>query len=455
MVVISYLMFTYTEELLTDRLQDRLIAIASTAASQFDQDDISRIRSITGPDSIESLELKQIVEKLGMIREANDNIQYTYIMRRTDDPLVVEFVADADTLVPEEELDMNENGELEEEEMVPWPGDPYEIEDYPVLRDEAFYYPSVDRELQKDQWGLIMAAYAPIIDSNGDTVAIVGIDVIVDDFNERTQATALPFLLFVAFLVFLLGLLSMMLARVWNQRVEALEEIDRQKDELLSIVSHQLATPISSMKWYLEMLLDGDIGKLTKDQVEHVETMQTSATNLSDLVSMILNVSRIQLGRMKIDRSDLDLDDLFKEVITNIEPKAKEKGVKFEIDIPKNMPTASLDRRLMHMTLENLLSNAVKYTPKKGEVTLKATIKNNVLHYEVRDTGCGIPKAEQDKVFGKLFRASNVQKVDGNGFGLYVAKGAAEAHGGSIEFTSKENQGTTFVVRIPLKKSKK
>jgi len=455
LVGISYVMFSYTEGLLTSRLQDRMIAIASTSASQFDNSDVELIKSIKGEESMGSSELEAIVEKLGMIREANENIQYVYIMRQTDDPLVVEFVADADTLVPVDELDANEDGEIQEDEMVPWPGDPYDVSEFPVLRNEAFDHPSVDEELQPDQWGLIMAAYAPILDAEGNAVAIVGIDVLVDDFNTKTQETLMPFLYFVIFLIVLLMFLTLMLSRVWSEKVEVMKELDRQKDELLSIVSHQLATPVSSMKWYLEMMLDGDIGKLTKDQAEHVESLQYSAANLSDLVSMILDVSRIQLGRMKLDRIDLDTNKLFKEVAKSIDAKAHEQGVELVQDIQKDLPVAMLDMRLMRMTLENLLSNAVKYTPKKGKVTLSVKVEGKNLVYSVKDTGCGIPKKDHDKMFGKLFRASNVGKIDGNGFGLYVAKGAVEAQGGKISFESTEGKGTTFKVVLPIVKPKK
>jgi signal transduction histidine kinase len=169
---------------------------------------------------------------------------------------------------------------------------------------------------------------------------------------------------------------------------------------------------------------------------------------------MILDVSRIQLGRMKIDRTDLDTAQFFKEVAKSMDAKAMERGVELVKDIQKDLPVAMLDMRLMRMTLENLLSNAVRYTPKGGKVTLKVHVQGKSLVYEVQDTGCGIPKSEHDKIFGKLFRASNVQKVDGNGFGLYVAKGAVEAQGGKISFESKEGKGTSFKVVLPIIKPK-
>ncbi len=174
--------------------------------------------------------------------------------------------------------------------------------------------------------------------------------------------------------------------------------------------------------------------------------------NMSDLVSMILDVSRIQLGRMRIEKQDLDLNAFFHELIATIEPKALEKKVEFVKRVPKDMPVAKLDRRYTNMTIENLLSNAVKYTPTGGKVTCDVKIENGEVLVTVADTGMGIPKKEQDKIFGRMFRASNARNaVDGNGFGLFVAKGAVEAQGGKIWFESDEGKGTTFYVRLPLK----
>lgn len=234
---------------------------------------------------------------------------------------------------------------------------------------------------------------------------------------------------------------------------EQLRELDLQKDELLGIIAHQLATPISSVRWNLEMMMDGDMGKLSKEQKESIKSLQGITENLSDLVSMILDVSRIQLGRMKVDPQELDLDQFFKEILEVITPKAKEKKIKFNIELPKKFPKAVLDKRYTHMTIENLLSNAVKYTPQGGMIDFEVKIKDRVIFCSVKDTGIGIPKQEQDKIFGKMYRATNVRNtVDGNGFGLYVAKGAIEAQEGKIWFKSIEGKGTTFFVELPLKK---
>jgi len=442
-----FVLYTLTENLLKERLQNRMIAIVNTAATSFDPKDIQEIQ---GPNDIVKASFQRIVTQLSEIRSANSNIRFAYLMRKTDDPNFFAFIADADSLSTDEELDENENGFLDDEEIPPQPGDEYPVAEYPVLRDEAFSHPSVDQELQPDQWGLMMAAYAPIRDEEGVAVAIVGMDILVNDFQARTQEALLPFLLFALLLIFLIILLTILLTRVWNEKVEALEEIDRQKDELLSIVSHQLVTPITSVRWYTEMMMDGDMGALTKEQKENMQTIHTTVVNLVDLVHMILEVSRVQLGRIKVEPQDLDMEAFFREIVEIISVRAKEKSVRFAVDFPSHLPCACLDKRLTHMTIENILSNAVKYTPKNGSVSFSVSCSDTMLHIKVEDTGCGIPQCDQGKIFSKLFRASNTRGIEGHGFGLYIAKGAIEAQGGKIWFQSKTNCGTTFFVDLPL-----
>lgn len=232
-----------------------------------------------------------------------------------------------------------------------------------------------------------------------------------------------------------------------------LKELDREKDELLGIVAHQLSRPITALRWDLESLLDGDLGDLNQKQKEEAFTMRSQAVNLADLVSMILDVSRIQLGKIQLDPRPLDVDQLFKEILDVINPTVVDKKINFQKSLPEKIPVALLDKRYTRMTIENLLTNAVKYTPEGGVVKFEVKIEAGLMRCTVTDTGCGIPKAEQDKIFGKMFRASNVRNtVEGNGFGLYVAKGAIEAQGGKMWFTSEEGKGTTFVVELPMKK---
>lgn len=446
---VTYMLYARVQEMFKNRLQERLISMAATASVAID---LAGVNAIDGPESVDSQPYKNTVLKLQEIRNRNQDIKYVYIFRKTEDPNSFIFVADADSLNPFEKVDLNEDGVVDESDALNVPGDSYDVSEFDELRDFGFLRPTVDSELTVDQWGTFLSSSAPIFDEQGKADEIIGMDVDVSDYIRITNLALIPFVAFVIFLLFLLVTLTLMLVKMWGSRVNVLKDLDRQKDELLSIVSHQLATPVSSIKWYLEMLIDGDLGKVSKEQKEHMQSMSQIALNLSDLVSMILDVSRIQLGRMRVEKQELDLSDFFKEILEIIEPKAIEKKVELIKKLPKKLPKAMLDRRYTHMTIENLLSNAIKYTPEGGKVSFDVEIQGNTLSCTVKDTGVGIPKSEQDKIFGRMFRASNVRnEIDGNGFGLYVAKGAVEAQGGKIWFESTEGKGTTFFVELPLK----
>lgn len=447
-VFIVHLVYVGTQEILEERLRERLTSIAATAALQFSPDEIEAIQD---RNDLGKQELKDITGKMNAIRDNNSNLQYIYILRPTENPDTQIFVADADTLASLEELDENENGILDEEENPPQPGDEYDSSELPAFKEALNGTAISDYELNTDQWGTFLSGYAPIKDEEGNVLAVLGIDVEVSEFNVLVRATLIPFIGLSAFLLITLFSLTIILTHIWRNRVEIVKELDRQKDELLGIVSHQLATPASSIKWYIEMMIDGDLGKVTKEQKEHLVSMQGISTNLSDLVSMILDVSRIQLGRIRVERQELELKSFFKEIIETVEPKATSKSITFEKKLPSSFPKAMLDKRYTRMTIENLLTNAIKYTPDNGKVQLDVNVVNNKLHCTVTDTGVGIPEKDKEKIFGKLFRASNVRNnVDGNGFGLYVAKGAIEAQGGKIWFESTEGKGTTFFVELPL-----
>lgn len=445
-VLVVTSIYNQNQHILKDTLRERLIAILSTGVLQFNPDEVNVIKN---ENDLHSKELRNVINTMNRIRSANKNLRYIYIWRKTNDPKYLEFVADAEMLEP---IDVDGNGKIEGDEVPPLPGEKYAVDQIPQS-EKIFDAPVAQYDFIVDKWGTFLSGSAPIRDKSGNPIAVLGVDVEVSDFYKIIRATFLPFLLLTIVLLSLLTIQTIALIRIWRNRVFVVQDLDRQKDELLGMVSHQLAKPITAIKWNLESMIDGDIGALTPEQKESAGTMQSMATNLADLVSMILDVSRIQLGKVKLDPQPLDLNEFFREIVSVVEPTIKEKKISFVQDIyPQKLPTVLLDKRYTRMTIENLLTNAIKYTPEGGTVKLWVQVTNNTLHCSVSDTGCGIPKAEQDKIFGKMFRASNVRNtMDGNGFGLYVAKGAVEGQGGRIWFQSIEGKGTTFFVDLPAK----
>lgn len=234
-------------------------------------------------------------------------------------------------------------------------------------------------------------------------------------------------------------------------------EIDQVKTEFVSLASHQLRTPLSAINWYTEMLMAGDAGKLNKEQLEYLKEVYNGNQRMVELVNALLNVSRLELGTFVIDPEMINITKIADNAVKELFQKITKKKIKFTNKYGKNIAKLNLDKKLTHMIFQNLLSNAVKYTPEKGEVSLKISKVKNNIEITIADTGIGIPKSQQNKIFSKMFRADNVRTTDtqGTGLGLYIVKQILDQSGGSISFKSKEKEGTIFCVKIPLSGMKK
>lgn len=230
------------------------------------------------------------------------------------------------------------------------------------------------------------------------------------------------------------------------------KEIDKAKSEFVSVASHQLRTPLSAISWYSEMLLAGDAGKLNKTQYSFLKEIYRGNQRMTELVTSLLNVSRLELGTFAVEPSSQSLQLLVEEAIKEMRQTIKAKKLTITTKYAK-LKDIKLDKKLMFMVLQNLLSNAVKYTPNGGKVALEILHEPPYAVLKIVDTGMGIPEEQQSKIFGKLYRATNAieQATEGTGLGLYIAKQIVDATGGKISFTSKLNKGTIFTVQIPLK----
>jgi len=236
------------------------------------------------------------------------------------------------------------------------------------------------------------------------------------------------------------------------QDITQQKQLDRAKDEFISLVSHQLRTPLTIIRLYGNMLSDGIAGPLEKTQQSYVSKITTASVRLIKLVSDILNISRVELNRIKINSSPTDANALIRNCLDELAPviKAKEASVTFTAQ--ENVSKTPLDATLFSEIVHNLVGNALRYGKSEGgEVIVNFSKADDGYLLEVRDNGLGIPKADQPHVFERFYRAQNAASVDsdGSGLGLYMVKLFTEAADGEAWFKSTEGKGTVFYIKFP------
>ena len=236
--------------------------------------------------------------------------------------------------------------------------------------------------------------------------------------------------------------------RLLAEQNERLRELDRLKDEFVSLVSHELRTPLTSIRGYVELMLAEE---LNDDQRRFLGIVDRNSARLLDLVSDLLFLAQIEAGKLAIEVGSLDLKNVVEECIETAAAAADSRGVELEASLDR-LPKIEGDRVRLHQVLDNLLSNALKFTPSGGRVDVRLTRAGDTAELEVTDTGLGIPAEEQARLFERFFRSSSATEnaIPGTGLGLTITKAIVERHGGRIEIESAENAGTTVRVLLPL-----
>lgn len=229
-------------------------------------------------------------------------------------------------------------------------------------------------------------------------------------------------------------------------------EIDQMKSEFVSIASHQLRTPLSAVKIYCHMLSDGFEGELSESQNELMRIIIESADRMNELIDTLLNAARLESGRLPLDIVEVNPSDVLSRVISELKPVADEKTQKIQIKNLRDDQCIETDPFLLGEVFANLISNAIKYSPPKSDIKLSLKKDKDNLKFKISDSGYGIPKDVQTRIFTKFFRGENIlnKETSGSGLGLYMVKRIVDNLGGKISFKSTENKGTTFEVSIPI-----
>jgi len=256
----------------------------------------------------------------------------------------------------------------------------------------------------------------------------------------------------VALMVLLTTAILFIIAVIITNSFERLAEANRMKSEFVSIVSHQLRSPLSNLKWAIELLMSGKLGKIEEKQTEYFKILKENSDRMGELIKDLLIVSRIETAKLPIKKMEFSLEDLVKELIKEFTPFAQASNVEIEILTKENLPKIFADPSQIRLVIENLLDNAIRYIKGRGVVEIKVERKEKNLYLEIRDTGVGIPEEEQKYIFQKFFRSENALRyqTQGSGLGLYISKAIIEKSEGKIGFKSQKGIGSTFWFTLPL-----
>lgn len=239
-----------------------------------------------------------------------------------------------------------------------------------------------------------------------------------------------------------------------EQDKEALQKLDKLKDDFQQMTEHELNTPIGIIEGKLSMILDENFGHFTAEQKEYLRPIFKDARRLAKLSRELADVSDIDQGEVKLFRESFDLRDLIASVVSANREAATAKGLKIEINVPENLPKAMVDHDKMKRVLTNLVENAIKFTS-TGLIRVVVKLEKNQFLVSVSDTGIGIKKEDHEKIFSKFYQSDRFSETpieqQGTGLSMYVAKNLIELHGGKIFVDSTPGIGTTFTFTLPMK----
>ncbi|MDP2910284.1 MAG: HAMP domain-containing sensor histidine kinase [bacterium] len=255
-----------------------------------------------------------------------------------------------------------------------------------------------------------------------------------------------------ALIVLAITAFLLVISFVITQSFQRLAEASRMKSEFINIVSHQLRSPLTNIKWTFEVLTSEDFKVPEEKQEEYFINVKENIARMIELVDDLLVVSKIEEGIFAVVKKEVSLDDLIRSLISRYKVFAESSHINLIFQSGKDVPNIFADSSMLKLVIENLIDNAIRYTRGGGKVEIKTEKQDKKVVVSVSDSGVGIPGEEQKYIFQKFFRAENVlkQRTKGSGLGLYVCKTIILKSGGKIWFESKEGRGTTFYFSLQI-----
>ncbi len=439
--------YSHAQTVLQEQLRSRLVAIAGSAALSVDGDELDRIRGVSDMDSPD---YRAIVDRLQKHRIAT-GVRFIYILRRTNDPYTLEFIADADAALSPAELDVNENGTVDPDEEPAYPGELYDISETLILQNDAFVSAVADPETSTDQWGTLVSGYAPIYRKDGSVSGVLGVDFRAEEFYRMSQRIFSTDAL-IGVLIFA-AIVAGSIVLAWERRrILILKRINSERSGLLRLTFHQLGEPLTIMKWSLETLRDETDNPELKNMVdEHVKCMDEGLGRLNSIIDTLQLAEKIDLDTLEYLPVPASLRALVDNSVNEWNSSLHAHNIKLTVKMDEEI-TLPMDQNLVQLVLRQVIVNAIEYSKDGSSIDLRVFKNRSDVEIVIEDRGCGIPEKDMIHLFEKYRRASNahLSKPDGNGLGLYIARGIISKAGGHMWVESVEHKGTSVHFTLPL-----
>lgn len=300
----------------------------------------------------------------------------------------------------------------------------------------------------------------PLKDSQANKQALLSMKVSLKVMDNLTRDILLRSYFILAITILVIILLLANNARLFEYATlyRKLKEVDQMKDEFISMASHELRTPVTGIRGYVSMMIDGSLGPVSDKARDSLKIVQSAAERLSALVEDLLNVSRIEQGRMKIEMKPIELGITIKEIVNELKVQADEKKLTLDFNPHAEvLPLVNLDVDRIKEVLINLIGNAIKYSLKGGvEIATEEKENGKILEIRIKDTGIGMSAKDRERLFQKFYRVQNekTKNVSGTGLGLWITKQIVELMRGQIMVDSIESVGTQITLNFPIIKNK-
>ena len=293
----------------------------------------------------------------------------------------------------------------------------------------------------------------PLVDKDNNKKALLTLRMSLEPMDSIVKNTLTNSYIILLITIFIVILLLTLNTRLFEYALlfKKLKEVDKMKDEFISMASHELRTPITTLKGFISMILDGDFGELNKDGKKNLKIMELSTNRLNFLVEDLLNVSRIEQKRLVINLKEVNTKEILNSIRDEFQLRTKEKGLGLKLNLEENFPNILADEDKLRQVLVNLMGNAVKYTI-KGNIELSAKFKKDFVTISIKDSGIGMSSKDREGLFSKFYRIENekTKGITGTGLGLWITKQLIELMNGKIYIDSIENIGTKIYFTIPI-----